>query len=404
MRKIRLIRSKDSGAAIILALLAVVMLFIMGQGLLSLGLNRRIFATQNSSGVVARCAADAGLTKAVLEMNEKLIAETWNDSSLPQATNQTLPGCNATFSFQVTGNSSSGYTVTSTGNSNRAQRSVTATLRLKGIFDYAIFAAEKLIMENNNTTTGYNSETGETDLKIQIGTASTAPDSIVIGPGSTIDGNVVVGAGGDPATVIDNEGTIVGLTYAAGEEHVFPTITVPTLPDMGPLDVPGTVTLNPVDSGTYDTISSNGGILEIDGGDVVLHITGDINMDSGSEIQIKPGSSLTIYADADISFVNGAGINNQTGICKNLTLYATSSEGDDKQTFEIKNNSEAFGAVYAPNTDIILKNNASLYGSVTCNSLSVKNNGIFSYDMALRDVSVNDENVQFLVKRWHENN
>ena len=404
MRKIRLVRSKDSGAAIILALLAVVMLFIMGQGLLSLGLNSRIFAIRNSSEVVARCAADAGLTKAVLEMNERLIAKPWNDSSLPQATNQALPGCNATFSFTVAGNSSIGYTVKSTGNSNLAQQSVTATLRLKSIFDYAIFAAEKLSMENNNTVNGYNSDTGETDLSIQIGTASTAPDSIVIGAGSTINGNVVVGAGGNPATVIYNEGTIVGVSYPAVEEHVFPTITAPTLPDMCPLDVPGTTVLSPADSGKYDAISSNGGILEVDGGDVVLHITGDINMDNGSVIQIKPGSSLTIYADGDMKFVNDAGINNETGICKNLKLYATSGEGDDKQVFELKNNSEAFGAIYAPNTDIILKNNASLYGAVTCNSLTVKNNGSFNYDMALRDVTVNDESVRFLIKRWHENN
>jgi acetyltransferase-like isoleucine patch superfamily enzyme len=274
---------------------------------------------------------------------------------------------------------------------------------LKGLFDYAIFTAETLSLENNNTVNGYNSSTGQTDLPIQIGTKSTAPDSIKIGVGSTIDGNVVVGAGGNPATVIYNDGTIVGLTYPASEEHVFPTITAPTLPDMGTIDVPGTVTLGPADTGKYAAITSFGGVLEIAGGDVVLHITGNIVMDGGSEIQIQPGSSLTIYADADISFVNGAGINNQTEICKNLTLYATSSEGEVKQAFELKNNSEAFGAIYAPNADIILKNNATLYGSVTCNSLTVKNNGTFSYDMALRDVTVYDESVRFLVKRWNEN-
>ena len=404
MSKIRLLlQSKSQGSALVLAMLAVITLLITGHGILSLGLNSRIFTMRNSSEVVARCAADAGLTKAVFKMNKKLIAKAWNDSILPQATNQTLLGCDATFSYEVTGNSSSGYTIRSVGKRGLAQKNVTATLQLKGLFDYAIFTAETLSLENNNTVNGYNSSTGQTDLPIQIGTKSIAPDSIKIGVGSTIDGNVVVGAGGDPATVVYNDGTIVGLTYPASEEHVFPTITAPTLPDMGTIDVPGTVTLSPADTGKYAAITSFGGILEIAGGDVVLHITGNIVMDGGSEIQIQPGSSLTIYADADISFVNGAGINNQTEICKNLTLYATSSEGEVKQAFELKNNSEAFGAIYAPNADVILKNNATLYGSVTCNSLTVKNNGTFSYDMALRDVTVDDESVRFLVKRWSEN-
>ena len=369
MRKIRLVRSKSSGSAMVMVLLTVIVLLIIGHGLLALGSNSRIFAIQNASEVAARCAADAGLTKAVFEMNEKLKAESWVDSALPQTTDETLLGCDATFSYTVTGNSSSGYIIKSVGKHNRAQQNVTATLQLKALFDYAIFAAEKLSMDNNNTINGYNSDTGQTDLKIQIGTASTSPDSIIIGLGSTIDGDVVVGASGDPATVVYNEGTIVGLTYAAGEEHVFPDITPPTLPDMGTIDVPGTVTISPADNGKYAAITSNGGILEIAGGDVVLHVTGNINMDYGSEIQIKPGSSLTIYADADVRFVNNAGINNQTGICKNLKLYAT---GEGEQAFELKNNSEAFGAVYAPNAEIVLKNNASLYGSIMCNSLVLR--------------------------------
>jgi len=404
MSKIRLLlQSESRGSSLVMAMLAIIMLLIVGHGILSLGLNSRTFAMQNALEMEARCAADAGLTKALFEMNKKLIAKAWSDSTLPQATNLTLPGCDATYSFTVTGNSSSGYTINSVGKNGRAQKSVTATLQLKGLFDYAIFTAEMLSLENNNTVNGYNSNTGQTDLPIQIGTKSTAPDSIKIGVGSTIDGNVVVGAGGDPATVVYNEGTIVGLTYPAPEEHVFPTITAPTLPDMGTIDVPGTVILGPANSGKYAAITSNGGVLEIAGGDVVLHITGNIVMDGGSEIQIDPGSSLTIYADSDIKFINDAGINNQTGICKNLTLYATTSESEVKQSFELKNNSEAFGAIYAPNADILLKNNATLYGSVTCNSLTVKNNGTFSYDTALRDVTVDDEQVRFLIKRWSEN-
>lgn len=47
-------------------------LLAMSVGLLSLGLNSRIYSMRTASDIAARCAADAGLTMAVFEMNEKL--------------------------------------------------------------------------------------------------------------------------------------------------------------------------------------------------------------------------------------------------------------------------------------------------------------------------------------------
>jgi len=60
------------------------------------------------------------------------------------------------------------------------------------------------------------------------------------------------------------------------------------------------------------------------------------------------------------------------------------------------------GVIYAPNVDIILKNNAVLGGAIIAKSFTIKNNGTFYYDVALRNVSVSDEGVRFAVKRWHE--
>ena len=83
-------QSKRKGSVIVLMLLAVVVLSVMGVGLLSLGLRGRTIAIRNTSKIAARCAADAGLTKAVFEMNEKLKVKPWDGSTLPQATNETL--------------------------------------------------------------------------------------------------------------------------------------------------------------------------------------------------------------------------------------------------------------------------------------------------------------------------
>jgi hypothetical protein len=40
--------------------------------------------------------------------------------------------------------------------------------------------------------------------------------------------------------------------------------------------------------------------------------------------------------------------------------------------------------------------------AVVAKNFTIKNNGIFYYDAALGDVSVSDEGVRFVIKRWYE--
>src|SRR4030042_2035274 len=97
--KKKLLQSKQSGSALPLALLAIVLLLVMGSTLLSMGLTSRIFSVRTTSDIKARCAADAGLTKALYEMNEKLKVKPWNDSSLPQVLNATPDDRDATYIY-----------------------------------------------------------------------------------------------------------------------------------------------------------------------------------------------------------------------------------------------------------------------------------------------------------------
>ena len=145
-RKIRNQRRRP-GFALGLIVIALIVLLVTGVGLLSVGMRRREFGIKNTSGIAARCSADAGLTKALFEMNEKLKVKPWDDSSLPQATNISLPNCDAVFSYKVTGDLGSGYKIQSTGNSDQAQRTVTCTLQLQGPFESAIFTKQYIYMK-----------------------------------------------------------------------------------------------------------------------------------------------------------------------------------------------------------------------------------------------------------------
>jgi hypothetical protein len=339
-------------------------------------------AARTSAEISARCAADAGLTKALFEMNEKLMVIPWDGNSLPQATNESLLNSDAAFNYTVTGDLGNGYTVESIGNSGRAERSVNATLRLRGTFDDAILVRDTITLYSGTIVDGYDSENpSEGDVPVQIATESTDEGSITIKPGAGVDGEVLMGVDG-----------------------YFPTVNPPVLPDMCTIDIFNTtLTIGSADSGKYSYISikTDGTLIidaGVDGGEVVLYVTGDIWLGQGCELVIKPNTSVSIYLDGDLTAGNSSGINNETETPANFILYGT---GED-QTFDIKAKSEWYGAVYAPNADISIKAGADIYGSFIGASFENKAGGFIWYDAALRDVSTTDVAVGFVVERWRE--
>ena len=417
---------KRRGFAVPLAVVVAVLLLAIGVGLLSLGLNSRIYSTRTAQEIQARCAADSGLTKALFELNAKLetnpaeinaaMKETQSASiaSLSQTSGVELPHCDASFSYNTTSAGVfatvgvEGLTIESIGTCGSATAKVYALAGLKGLFESAILVRDRISLMPNTLVKGYNSaDPTDTDFKLQIGTTSTLADRIPLGPGTVVDGDVFVGVGGNPKTIIGAGGTITGSKYALDTEPDLPTITPPSLPTTDTaLSATGqTITLGPAGSGTYTGISlSQGGglpgVLEIQGGDVVLYITGNIDLGKGCEVIVRPGSSLTLYIDGDVSADNSVGFNNQAGNVRDFQLYAT---GTGPQVFNLKAKSSIFGTVYAPNVDITLYPSAEMHGAIVGRSVTFKSGSVFYYDEALRDnVSACDEGARFVVKRWRE--
>jgi len=364
-------------------MLAVVILLAVGTGLLSIGFYSRIFSIRMTSRLAARSAADAGLTKAIYEMNEKLKVKPWDGNSLPIASNQTLPNSNAVFNYTVTGDFVNGYTIESTGKYNLAEHSAYASLKLKGLFDYGILVKDTIILNPYTLVDGYNSEDlNDTDVEVQIVSESNEPDSIILQPGATVDGDVLTGV-----------------------DVNLPPVTLPELFDTcTEIEVRGsTLTIGPGDSGEYfyssiDLSHTGGtaGILEIDGGEVVLYVTGDIDIGQDCEIVIRPGSSLTLYLDGDLKMGNSSGINNQTGRPANFVLYGT---GDEVQQFDLKAKTLFCGAVYAPNADIVIRANSNIYGAFVGANFEIKSGDNLYYDIALRSPELA---MSFCIERWWE--
>jgi choice-of-anchor A domain-containing protein len=403
-------QSKRRGSAVVLVTIAVVLLSLVGVGLLQAGLGSRLLAITAVHKIKACSAADAGLTMAIYQMNEKLNDKPWDNGSLPEATDSPLPCCDGLYSYTVAGDLGNGYSITCIGESGEAKRTVKTTVELRGLFDSAILTKANLILKSGTLIDGYNSRDPlDKNTDADIATQSTADSSITLNSGVVVNGDVKVGLGGNPDTAIKDLGaTIAGSKYGAPQNDPLPQITAPAgLFYMGTsIAAKGsTVTISPADNGTYTGIDlkSTGqpGVLEIDGGAVELHITGDVELGESCEIVVKDGSSLTIYADGDIHCRQGSGINveNPAKEAETLTLYAT---GQDAQSFDIKANSEWIGVIYAPNADVALYANGDVYGSVTANNFEFKAGGNYHYDNALKKVTIDDEAVRFVIKRWKE--
>lgn len=397
------IQSKRKGSVLALVMVILVIMLVMGVGLLSLGQSSRIRAARTGSEIVARSAADAGLTKALFEMNEKLKAKPWTDSNLPSAVTETLPNCDATLSYTVTVDGNNVYNIESIGSSGQAQKKVKSSLELDGLFEYAIFVKGILTLMNGTTIDMYNAGAG--DPALQIGTNSTTAGAITAKTGVTIDGDVIVGPGGDPDTVIDSqlEAAITGDTRPGFKEEELASITVPTwlgaLPSQGTLTGGTTVTT----SAKYDNIDlGNSEISTIDGA-VELYVTGDVILDNSAQLLIvdantNPDASLTLYLGGNLISKNGGLINNAAMDPHKVKIYGL----DTCTGIHFMTNSIFYGAIYAPNADVQLNAKVDYYGSCIADSFTQNVDAFFHYDASLREVSADEVGVHFVVKQWNE--
>jgi Tfp pilus assembly protein PilX len=404
-------RSKIGGFALGLVMCVLILLLVVGAGVIRLGMYGRAIAVRDSSQIMARSAADAGLTQALYSLNQMLDAKTWNDNSLPSAIDAPLMNSPATYSYTVTKTTAADsnddfYSVTCTGKYGLARRTVRSTLELRGIFEYAIYTLGDLTLKSGTTITAYNIDAD--DPPLQIGTNSTDAGAITAKTGVTIDGDIVVGPGGDPDVIINNttEAAITGETYPSLTEHKTPTVTVPQyLVDMVSSGTIGTSTTLS-SAAKYDSINLGGSTgydpnkvdkVNVDS-NVEIYVTGDLKLGNSDEVIIQPDASLTIYLGGNLYVDNSGAINNLTKDPSKLKIFGL----DTCANMDFKNGGTFYGAIYAPDADIHLFNSFELYGAVVANSFSQDMNANFYYDMNLREVDPTMIGVYMVMKRWSE--
>ena len=408
----RAISSKKSGSVLVLVLLVVLISFIIGTGLLALGTQSRVASINQVQDMRSRSAADAGLERAVQEINNAVKGGTWSDSVTPYVSNASLPFSDSIYSVKTAYDGTDGYTVVSVGTDRNRTRSINATLRLKGLFENAIQCRNNIVLKSGTVIDTIDStismDPADCDEKAIIGTNSTDPDSVILNSGVVVNGDVVVGVGGDTLTIIKDLGaTTTGLRYPLSTPVEFPAVTPPSVfgPDTS-IDVnKDEMTVGPGGdypaTGRFDGIKlSQGTTLRVKG-DCTLYITGDVDMGQNSEIILDESTNgkLTVYIDGDWISDNNSGINNASKKPSDFKLYGTGPEG---QILDLKAKSGFCGVIYAPEADLTLFSGGDIYGSFITNNFELKNPAEFLYDVSLKTISVTEEGARFVVNRWNE--
>ena len=391
-----------------MAMVVAVVLSIIGVGLLSIGFNRRMTSIRANRRIAARSAADYGLTKALYEMNQKLRAETWNDTSLPTESDASVPGTNALYSYSVSGDMWTGYTAQATGTCGFATRAIDCDLKLKGIFEHAILTRTTLDLINDSLIDWFNYD--DDDERLKVGTTSVLPDAIILKSGVTINGDLLVGQGAIPADVVDNQGaTISGLVYPVASDN---DLTMPEVPaSLAAAPSLGTIssTIPITESGKYENIRLNNGEILTIAADIEIYVEGDITLDNSARIDVDPNNpdaELTIYLGGSLDGLNGSGFNNlndpdsgyPAGDPHKLTVYGLAS----CESIIIKNSAVFCGTIYAPNATVDMHNSAEIYGSVVADSYIQRNSATFWYDATLREVDLEDDFVRFVPTHCRE--
>jgi len=353
-------------------MVAVALLLVLGTGLLALDMHVRHWAVRTSAEIASRVAADAGLTEAVYQMNEKLKAGPWDDETLPGASDATLPNCDATYTFHIVGDANSDYTVESFGNSGRFTRRVNANLRLRGVFDNAIYATTSILLENN--------------ILIDAPNSGVATDPT--GTGTTLENSAEV-----EGEIREESWDLPLLPPPAGGVFAVSKGKIET-----------DTILTPADSGRYDQIKLKGETLTIRPDDnlnngsppVILYVTGEVSLDTNGRIQVENDGSLLIYAGGDLTVRNSSNVNYDTQQARKVMVVACAAAPN----VTIENSTDFCGVIYAPTARVIVENNVRYRGAVVSRTSRVKNHVTLTYDESLAGGNFLNLPVKFVVDRW----
>ena len=420
------------GSILVLVVIMIVILALIGWGMLTLGLQGRVFAAKQSDELIATAAADAGIAKVLSKMNEEIFANGLGShaTEIPPPENpKALGACDATVTYSASAckydpaYGEYGYHLaTSTGRCRLAERTINAILYYESLWRGIGVKEDIDIRVGAEFIAPYGG--------FRIRTNSVKRSAIKLKAGINIPGDVMVGP--DPnlplEDIIDIKSTTIikGGSGAAANKIPFPPVRLPVeTPAKNPVvwDNRGTYTYvpntpiigsdDPCDPNyiRYDSFELQGQTaVQAIQGHCVIYVQGDMRIKNGAEIIIEetvqhPDSTLVLYLGGNLLCDNGAGFTNNAkeivdgievpdyGALKIFGLYTC-------KTMELKAKGDYFfGYAYAPEADLFIHAKNEVAGAFTGKSLTLLSKVVFTY---IPDNGLKEQVPTYVAVRWWE--
>jgi len=396
----------EKGIAMVLSLMIIIVLAILGTTLLSRGVsdNKRteIFLDE----VRAFWVAEAGMAKALHELNHG--GGLWTGWTL-QGSNASLQaslGAAGDYDIVVYDRTSSDVRVEVTGyvpmrsvNAIRRTVEVSATTSSSALFKYALSSAGKLTVRNNVNIDSYDSTLGgygrnnsgaEGDIL--------SADSVNLKNSIYVNGDVVIPEKAKEPNAKYYSGEIIKQSSPA-----LVSVTVPSyltsLPNQGSIKT--STTLSPGNYQYWMVNITGSNKLRIKG-PANIYFTGKtgIKTNGNAQIYIDPTSTgpVNIYLDGNAA-IKGKGINNSSKIPSNVVIYGANTA---TKTVTLNAKTDFYGAIYAPSSNLNILGNNDKFGSFIGSKIIARNNGDIHYDTSLGE-SENSGTSSYSISTWRDN-
>ncbi|MFB0565000.1 MAG: pilus assembly PilX N-terminal domain-containing protein [Candidatus Aminicenantaceae bacterium] len=265
----------------------------------------------------------------------------------------------------------------------------------ESFFNYGIFGNSGIEIHGNAYTDSFNSDEdpynpSDPGSKGKIGTNSTNASAIRLLNNVVVNGNVYSGPSSDPETVvsIENNAEVNGSLSVLEEAKQLPSVILPEgLPDYWDWKYPveeSDVTIT--ESGKYKNFKiPSDKILRFSGGTVedplVIHVVYEMILDLNSQIIIEENSAVEFILEGNLKIDDYARFINLNLNPKALCILGADSFED----LEFVSNFQFYGTLYTPHACITLSSNADFFGSVVADYVNISSNSGIHFDEYLKD-------------------
>jgi hypothetical protein len=253
---------------------------------------------------------------------------------------------------------------------------IKAQFRGKPSYNYAILTSGDMNLTGGARTDSFNSDVAG----YNPGTAGSDGDI------RSSSGNITLSGGptqvrGDAAAA----GTVTDASKVTGTvTNGAASVTIP------PVNSPCTSysSGSGITGGTY--VSATGQLVGTAGQTITLsngtYCLSSVTLSGNSTLTVSGPVTIYLTAHSDMS---GGTLANTTGLAENFTIY--SSVVSAATGISIAGGSQAYFTIYAPNANVTLSGNSSMYGAIAAGSFTASGGGQIHYDQALSNGGWNVE-------------